>query len=76
MTKTSYLKLTHGNEILSVCKIVDKKHTLSVHKNAISLYNEDLMSLINDGQFKKSNSKEFKSFIKKTKKRIKEIEEK
>ena len=53
MTKTSYLKLTHDNEILSVCKIVDKKNTLSVHKNAISLYNEDLTSLINDGQFKK-----------------------
>lgn len=76
MTKTTYLKLTYGNEILSVCKIVDKKNSLSVHKNTISVYNEDLTSLLNDGQFKKSNYKEFNSFIKKTKKRIKEIEEK
>lgn len=76
MTKTTYIKLTHGNEILSVCKIVDKKNTLSVHKNTISVYNEDLTSLLNDGQFKKSNSKEFNSFIKKTKKRIKEMEKK
>ncbi len=76
MTKTTYLKLTYGKEILSVCKIVDKKNSLSVHKNTISVYNEDLTSLLNDGQFKKSNSKEFNSFIKKTKKRIKEMEKK
>lgn len=76
MTKTSYLKLTYGKEILSVCKIIDKKHTLSVHKTAISIYNEDMTSLLNDGKFEKSNSKEFDSFIKKTKKTIDEMENK
>lgn len=69
----TYLKLEHKDEILSVCKIVDKKQTLTAHKNDISIYNEDMNKLKLDGGFKLATKAEFDNFYISTVKKINQI---
>lgn len=70
MSQIQYIKLEHEKEILCICKVVDKKESLSIHKNDISLIPTDLTELKKDGQFKDATKQEFDDFMKKTVLRI------
>lgn len=63
MKKIIYLKLELHNEILSVCKIVDKKGTLTAHKNDLCFYpDKNMYDLKSENGFKEATREEFDNF--------------
>jgi hypothetical protein len=69
--KILYLKLEVCNEILSVCKIIDGKGSLSAFQNDICFYpDQDLKELKLKGGFKEATRAEFDSFYTTTAKKV------